>query len=135
MKNETTIAGITVGGQPDASEIAKYATIINVRQPNEDGNVTEQLVEGTGKTYVSVPFTIDTLTKDDVAKVKSAIEEAGDGPILLHCMLGMRAATVAALATSEIDGTGKEGTLGKIKEAGLSVEGTPYGAFIDRYFE
>jgi hypothetical protein len=35
---------------------------------------------------------------------------------------------------SEKDGTGAQGALEKAAGAGFAIEGTPYAAFIERYF-
>jgi hypothetical protein len=48
MKNETTIGGITIGGQPSADELGagRFATVVNIRRDDEAGNVTGELLEG-----------------------------------------------------------------------------------------
>jgi protein tyrosine phosphatase (PTP) superfamily phosphohydrolase (DUF442 family) len=85
MKNEAVVGGITVAGQPTAEELRSgpYATVINIRGDNEEGNISAEALAGSDRTYVSVPWTIDTVTKDDIARIREAIE-ASDGPVLLH---------------------------------------------------
>jgi hypothetical protein len=36
---------------------------------------------------------------------------------------------------SEKDGSGARGALEKIAQAGFEIAGTPYAAFVERYFE
>ena len=83
MKNESVIDGITVGGQPTADEIGRFATVVNIRLAQEPGNDTAALVSGTDIAYAAVPWTIDTVTKDDIAQIRTAIEAAA-GPVLVH---------------------------------------------------
>lgn len=85
MKNEATIDGITVGGQPDASELSsnRFRSVINLRRDDEPGNVTAELLAGQDAAYTPVGWTIDTVTKDDIARVRAAVDAAG-GPVLIH---------------------------------------------------
>lgn len=85
MKNEATIGGITVGGQPSKEELTsgRFTTVINIRGDDEPGNDTAVDLAGTDVDYVSVPWTIDTVTKEDIGRIRQAIE-AADGPVLLH---------------------------------------------------
>lgn len=84
MKNEATIAGIVVGGQPTKAELedGRFATIINLRHDHEDGNVTRDLVPA-GTAYVSVPWTAEAVTAADIALVKRSVAESS-GPVLIH---------------------------------------------------
>jgi uncharacterized protein (TIGR01244 family) len=86
MKNESAIDGITVGGQPDAAELdsGRFATVINLRLDDEPGNETEAILAGrAGIAYAHVPWTIDTVTREDIARVREAVD-AASGPVLIH---------------------------------------------------
>ncbi len=85
MKNETVIGGITVGGQPSAEELTsgRFATVVNIRGNDEEGNITAAVLAGTDVAYTHVPWTIDTVTSGDIARIRAAIE-AADGPVLVH---------------------------------------------------
>ncbi|MDP9105095.1 MAG: sulfur transferase domain-containing protein [Candidatus Eremiobacteraeota bacterium] len=85
MKNETVIGGITVGGQPSPEELksGRFATVVNIRQDAEEGNVTAGVLDGSGIAYAPVPWTIDTVTNDDVARIREAVDAAA-GPVLIH---------------------------------------------------
>lgn len=85
MKNEATIDGITVGGQPTAEELAsgRFGTVVNVRLPTEPGNDTATMLAGKDVSYTAVPYTGDTITKDDIVRVRAAVDAAG-GPVLIH---------------------------------------------------
>ena len=85
MKNEATIDGITVGGQPTAADLAnsRFATVINLRRDDEPGNDTGALLAGSGVAYTAVPWTIETVTKDDITQIRAAVA-AASGPVLIH---------------------------------------------------
>ncbi len=85
MKNEAVIGGITVGGQPTADEVGggRFAAVVNVRGHAEPGNDTASYLDGKGIPYTTVPYTIETVTTDDIAQVRAAVE-AADGPVLIH---------------------------------------------------
>jgi protein tyrosine phosphatase (PTP) superfamily phosphohydrolase (DUF442 family) len=85
MKNETVIGGITVGGQPTADELTsgRFTTVVNIRGSNEEGNITDAALDGTAIAYTHVPWTIDTVTNQDIARIREAVD-AADGPVLIH---------------------------------------------------
>jgi protein tyrosine phosphatase (PTP) superfamily phosphohydrolase (DUF442 family) len=85
MKNETTIGGMTVGGQPSAEELksGRFASVINIREKSEEGNITEDVLKGTNVDYTSVPWTKDTVTTADIRRVRDAAN-ASEGPVLIH---------------------------------------------------
>ena len=85
MKNETVIGGITVGGQPSADELTsgRFSTVVNIRQDDEEGNITADALAGTGTTYAPVPWTIGTVTNEDIARIREAVDAAA-GPVLIH---------------------------------------------------
>jgi hypothetical protein len=85
MKNEATLGNIVVGGQPDAAELRseRFACVINVRNDDEAGNVTAELVRGSDLAYASVPFTADTLLREHIDRIREVVDRA-KGPVLIH---------------------------------------------------
>ncbi|GAC1304563.1 MAG: hypothetical protein NVSMB19_15480 [Vulcanimicrobiaceae bacterium] len=85
MKNEAIIDGITVGGQPSAEELTsgRFGTVVNVRRHDEAGNDSAAILADSTVAYTAVPYTADTVTKDDIARVRAAVDEA-NGPVLIH---------------------------------------------------
>ncbi len=85
MKNEAVIDGITIGGQPSAAELesGRFQTVVNIRRDEEPGNDTAGILDGTGVKYAAVPWTIETVSRDDIAAVRAAVD-AADGPVLIH---------------------------------------------------
>ncbi|HEX3464554.1 MAG TPA: sulfur transferase domain-containing protein [Candidatus Elarobacter sp.] len=85
MKNETTIGGITIGGQPSAEELStgRFDTVVNIRRDDEAANITGEVLEGTHVRYAHVPFTSDTVTDADIRAIGEAVD-AAEGPVLVH---------------------------------------------------
>ena len=136
MKNESIIGGIVVGGQPDAADIAsgRFSTVINCRPPDEEGNVTGELVRGTGITYANVPFTADTISKEHIRQVRAVLDDA-HGTTLVHCQGGTRAAVAVAVALAERTGQGAKDVRAAVEGAGFDIKGRPYERFIEDYFK
>jgi uncharacterized protein (TIGR01244 family) len=135
VKNESSIGGIVVGGQPDASDIGsgRFGTIVNCRPPDEDGNVTGELVRGTGIAYTNIPFTADTLAKEHIDRMRDALEGAR-GTTLVHCNGGTRAAVAVAVVLAERAGQGAQQVREALDAAGFDITGRPYERFIAQYF-
>lgn len=85
MKKEAVIHGMSIGGQPSSEELAsgRFKKVINIRGAAEEGNITGDALAGSGVAYVSVPWTIDTVTKDDIDRIANAIA-ASDDAVLIH---------------------------------------------------
>ena len=85
MKNEATIGGITVAGQPSAEELTsgRFKKVVNIRLPGEDGNITDAALAGTGVDAVAVSWTIGTVTHADIDRIRAAVE-AAEGDVLVH---------------------------------------------------
>jgi protein tyrosine phosphatase (PTP) superfamily phosphohydrolase (DUF442 family) len=85
MKNETVIGGITVGGQPSPDELTsgRFTTVVNIRGSDEEGNITSDVLDGADIVYTAVPWTIGTVTNEDIARIREAVD-AAEGPVLIH---------------------------------------------------
>ncbi len=85
MKNEAVIGGITVGGQPSPEELTsgRFRHVVNIRGAEEAGNVTREVLAGGEVEYTSIPWTIDTVTNDDIDRMRDAIS-ASEGAVLIH---------------------------------------------------
>jgi uncharacterized protein (TIGR01244 family) len=136
VKNEAIIGGIVVGGQPNVADVAsgRFSTIINCRPPDEEGNVTGELVRGTDITYANIPFTGDTLSKEHIDRVREVLDDAR-GTTLVHCNGGTRAAVAVAVVLAERAGQGANDVRAALDRAGFDIAGRPYERFIDTYFK
>ncbi len=87
MKNEAIIDGITVGGQPTPEELTsgRFAAVVSVRRSDEpDAQISPETLAGSTIPFTSVPYTGDSVTKDDIARVRAAVDAADGGPVLVH---------------------------------------------------
>jgi len=136
VKKESSIGGIVVGGQPDASDVGsgRFGTIVNCRPPEEEGNVTGDLVRGTGIAYTHIPFTADTLAKEHIDRMRDALRDAR-GTTLVHCNGGTRAAVAVAVVLAERAGQGAKDVRAALDAAGFDITGRPYERFIETYFK
>jgi protein tyrosine phosphatase (PTP) superfamily phosphohydrolase (DUF442 family) len=85
VKNEAVIGGISVGGQPSGEELTsgRFKKVISIRGSAEEGNITGDVLAGSDVAYVSVPWTIDTVTNGDIERIREAIA-ASDDAVLIH---------------------------------------------------
>jgi uncharacterized protein (TIGR01244 family) len=137
MKNEATLEGVVVAGQPSDDELRSLAergftTVVNLRPAGELAEAEAPKIPA-GVEYVEIPFTGDTLAAEHVERM-GAVLDAATGPVLVHCAGGTRAAVAVAAAQAERAGDGAAGAFRRIAEGGFDVAGTPYGAFVTRYF-
>jgi len=94
-------AALAVGGQPSPAALARLAdlgfrTVINLRTAAEGAEEEGELVRGAGLRYVWVPITPATFSLDDVRLVEEVLNDAGSGPVLLHCASSNRVGGVWA---------------------------------------
>jgi uncharacterized protein (TIGR01244 family) len=137
MKNEATIEGVVVAGQPSDDELRSlpargFATVVNLRPADELAEAEAPKIPA-GIEYVEIPFTGDTLSAEHIERLGATLA-ASSGPVLVHCAAGTRAAVAVAAAQAERAGDGAAGAFRRIAEGGFDVAGTPYAAFVTRYF-
>lgn len=102
---QQAVPTIYTGGQPSLTDIKSlkeqgFTLVVNLRGPGEFDEFDErEAVEAAGLTYVSIPFKgMRGLTKGNAAKLHIALEAAkGEGKVLLHCTIGMRAGGLLGL--------------------------------------
>lgn len=86
MKNEVTIGGITVGGQPSAEELrsGRFTSVVNIRHDSEIGNISAGALAGSDVAYASVPYTSDTVTQADIERIRELVDQHSGGGVLIH---------------------------------------------------
>jgi len=86
MKNEATVGGQVVCGQPTGGEYEQlaaqgYTDVVNFRMPEEYENGLPVMPPGIA--YHAIPFTGATLARDHVAKTR-AVLKSSKGRVLIH---------------------------------------------------
>lgn len=116
--------GLAAAGQPAAEVLPKlgamgFKTVINLRTPAEAAPANEQeVVEGQGLRYLSLPMTPATFSLADVEAVEKVLADPSSGPVLLHCASANRVgATWAAILARR--GKSLDEALAAGREAGL----------------
>lgn len=95
--------GLVAAGRPSAEAVAAlkargFRTVIDLRTPTEPGFADEKAaVEAQGLRYVNVPVAGGAFSGADVDAVKAALDQAPDGPVLLHCASSNRVGAVWAV--------------------------------------
>ena len=132
--------GILFGGQPTAEQLeklaaAEYKTVIDLRLPNEDRGYDEAAVaKAAGLEYLSIPVKSDELdrteTLDRFIEVFSDVEK----PVLVHCGVGSRVATVYYAWLVAKEGMSRDEALARAKQHGLRSESlvAPVDVYLDR---
>lgn len=121
-------AGLYVGGEQDAEQLAKLKKTFNVkhvidlRPADVSGAVPEaKLAKKAGQKYVRIAVSgADDLTLENAKKLDAAMKAAKGEPVLVHCTSGNRAAALLALRDGLVLGQSNETALAFMKRSGLT---------------
>ena len=95
--------GLAAAGRPSPQGLEQlkeqgFRTVIDLSAPSENGVAEEKAaLERQGLRYVHVPVTAATFSAADVDAVQAVLDDAGAGPILLHCASANRVGAVWAV--------------------------------------
>jgi uncharacterized protein (TIGR01244 family) len=106
-----------------------FRTIVNLRTEQEGAQDEEAAVRGLGLRYEWVPVTPETLTVDDVSRVRKVLDDPSAAPILLHCASANRVGAVWAIIEIQ-RGKAQEAALAEGREIGLRAG--PMTAAVER---
>lgn len=116
-----------VGGQPTVETISQLRSagisrVIDLRPDQETPDLDEKaVVEKAGLAYRSLPIAgAADLTRENVTRFSSLLEEAGDEGVLLHCASGNRVGAMLALRARWLEGKSAEESLAIGKAAGMT---------------
>lgn len=92
-----TAGKLTGDGVEEAKRLG-FKLIIDLRRPEEDGVAEEQAKAAElGLAYLNLPLAADETAWDQVRAVETALADAANYPVLLHCGSANRAGAVWAL--------------------------------------
>ena len=97
--------GMLIGPQPTEGDLRQarqegIKTVIDLRLPSETPKPNAELVARSGLGYVNIPVNKASLSSDQVDELDRAMRDK-DGPFLLHCASGARAATLLVLSQAK----------------------------------
>ena len=94
--------GMLIGPQPTADNLRQarvegIKTVIDLRMPSETSTPNAELVASSGLDYVNIPVNKAALSADQVDEFERVMRQM-DGPFLIHCATGARAAVMLVLS-------------------------------------
>lgn len=129
----TSVFGTRVffAGQPGQADFEQYAKlgvkkVINLRTPPEMqglGFDEGAAVKQAGMEYVSVPIGSQPPTDEDLNKIYSVLQTAGDGKVLMHCASSNRVGLAWSLFRGTQHGLAQDAAIAEGKAAGLKNAG------------
>jgi uncharacterized protein (TIGR01244 family) len=107
-------------------------TVIDFRLPTETAIPNETLVTQLGLNYVNIPVSKASPSEQQIEELDQALQQE-NGPFLLHCGTGMRAAMLLALTRAKQNRWSAERTFEEAKSMGFDLKSSPeFSAFVTR---
>jgi uncharacterized protein (TIGR01244 family) len=128
---------IYIGPQPtelDLQEAKRQGirTVIDFRPPTETPTPNSEIVSRAGLDYVNVPVSKTALSTKCISDFNQAIKQK-EGPYLLHCASGMRAAMLLALSRAKEEGWTAERTFEEVESMGFNLRSSPeFANFVEQ---
>lgn len=121
--------GMLIGPQPTEDNLRQakgkgIKTVIDLRMPSETPTPNAELVGRSGLDYVSIPLNKASLSVDQVDALDRAMQEK-DGPFLLHCASGARAAALLVLSKARQNGWTAQRAFEEARAMGFDLENAP----------
>jgi uncharacterized protein (TIGR01244 family) len=126
-----------IGPQPTADDLTEakrqgIRTVIDFRMPAETPTSNASLVEESGLNYVNIPVDKTALSEHQIGELGTALDE-NEGPFLLHCATGARAAMFLALLRAGQNGWTAQRTFDEAKAMGFDLRSSPdFTKFIEK---
>ena len=127
--------GLYLGPQPTEQDLQEakqrgIKTVIDFRLPSETAIPNEPLVTEYGLNYVNIPVNKASPSEKQIEELDQALQQE-DGPFLLHCGTGMRAAMLLALTRAKQNRWSAERTFEEAKSMGFDLKASPeFSAFV-----
>ena len=118
--------GMLIGPQPTADNLRQarvegIKTVIDLRMPSETSTPNAELVASSGLDYVNIPVNKAALSADQVDEFERAMRQM-DGPFLIHCATGARAAVMLVLSQARQNRWTAQRTLQEARAIGFDLE-------------
>ena len=121
--------GMLIGPQPTEGDLRQarqkgIKTVIDLRMPNETPTPNAELVAHSGLDYVNIPVNKASLSSDQVDVLERAMQDK-EGPFLIHCATGGRAALLLVLSQARQNRWSAQRTFDEARAMGFDLEKTP----------
>jgi len=127
--------GLYLGPQPSRQDLEDarrhgVRTVIDLRAPAETVTPNGALVTTAGLDYVNVPVNKAALSQGLIDRLDEVMQQK-QGPFLMHCATGARAAMLVALRKAQQNRWNAERTLDEAALMGFDLRATPdFASFI-----
>lgn len=125
MENASLVGDLLIGGQPTQESLDRlaregYRSVVSVRSEDEIDWDEQRHVEATGMSFQRIEMSnpVNEITDDEVEAFARFMDER-EGPALLHCGSGNRAAGLWAAWLIEYEGVEPEDAIHLAKKAGM----------------
>lgn len=124
-----------IGPQPTEQDLSDakqqgIRTVIDFRMPAETAASNEHLAKSKGLDYVNVPVNKGSLSEQQIGELEEAMKRH-EGPYLLHCATGMRAAMLLVLSRAGQNGWSAERTFQEAESMGYQLQSNAdFAAFV-----
>ena len=121
--------GMLIGPQPTAADLRQaklqgIRTVIDFRMPGETATPNAELVARSGLEYVNIPVNKASPSADQVDELSLVMREK-NGPFLMHCATGARAAMLLVLSKAKQSRWTAQRTFDEARAMGFDLEKTP----------
>lgn len=129
--------GIFIGPQPSPNDLEDarqrgIKTVIDFRLPSETATPNETLVKSYGLDYINIPVNKALLSENQIDDLNAAMQTK-QGPFLLHCATGARAALLLALSRARKNGWTADQTFAHAQTMGFDLRTSPaYSSFVNQ---
>lgn len=127
--------GMLIGPQPTEVDLRQakqegIKTVIDFRMPSETAMPNAELVARTGLDYVNIPVNKASLSSDQVDELERVMQKK-EGPFLIHCATGARAALLLVLSQARQNGWTARRAFQEARAMGFDLENAPeFAGFI-----
>ena len=127
--------GYFIGPQPTEQDLQEakqqgIKTVIDFRVPSETEVPNDVLVKNNGLNYANVPVNKASPSAEQIDDLDKALQQ-NEGPFLLHCATGARAAMLLALSRAKQQRWSTKRTFDEAKSMGYDLKGSPvFSAFV-----
>ena len=121
--------GMLIGPQPTEADLRQaklqgIRTVIDFRMPGETPRPNAELVARSGLEYVNIPINKASLSTDQVDELDCAMQDK-DGPFLIHCATGARAAMLLVLSQARQNHWTAQRAFDEARAMGFELENAP----------
>lgn len=126
---------ILIGPQPSEQDLQQarqqgIKTVIDFRMPNETPTANADLAARQGLDYVNIPVNKANLSRKQIDELDQVME-VKEGPFLIHCASGARAAMLLCLSKAKKNNWSAEQTFEEAKGMGFDLRNSPeFAAFV-----